>query len=89
MNLPSAGGRAGKRRSGQIGKLRLDLGIGKARVDLQVKLGDDLSGCILGGAKEQPSRSSRSPHEITYRCNFGQDLERVAVVTARARNLPA
>src|SRR5207249_4502581 len=53
--LAVVGGRARNRRAALFGKPRLDLRIGKARVDLTIQLIDDFGRRVLGGAKSQPS----------------------------------
>jgi len=48
------GGRAGKWGFPEIGKPRLDFGIGEARIDLRVELLDDLCRRILGCTEAVP-----------------------------------
>src|SRR5262245_52900836 len=52
--LAVVGGRARNRSAALFGKPRLDLRIGKARVDLTIELVDDFGRRVLGGAKSQP-----------------------------------
>src|SRR5262249_59758946 len=54
--LAEVGGRTGKHCSTKVGKPRLQLGIGKARVDLLVELVDDLGGRFLGRAESEMLR---------------------------------
>ena len=56
--LAEVGGRAGKRRAAQVGKPRLDLRIGEARVDLPVELVDDLGWRVPGRADAVPGAAS-------------------------------
>ena len=55
--LSEVGGRPAKR-AAQIGKPRLDLGIGKPSVDLLVELVDDLDGCVPWSADTEPAARS-------------------------------
>jgi hypothetical protein len=47
-------GRTRKRFATQIGKPRLDLGIGEADIDFSVELVDDLGGRVLRAADAEP-----------------------------------
>src|SRR5262249_14941680 len=50
----------------EIGKARLHLGIGEARVDFLVELIDDLSGCALGSANAVPPDCLVAHHKLTH-----------------------
>src|SRR5215475_15037565 len=52
--LPKIGGRAGKERPTQIGKLSPQLGIDEARIDLLVELVDNFDGRIIGRTNAVP-----------------------------------
>src|SRR5262249_12326448 len=60
------GSRTRKRRATQISEPRLDLGIGKARIDLVVELIDDLDGCVLGNADAIPLAGLVARQELTH-----------------------
>src|SRR5262245_60660320 len=53
--LAEVGRRACKRPASQIGKSRLDLGIGETRVDLYVQPFYDLDGSVFGRAHAEPA----------------------------------
>src|SRR5262249_10330898 len=66
--FPKFSGREREHGATQVGKARLDLGIGEAGVDLFVELVDDLCGRIPGSTDppcqpipRNPARSDRSP----------------------------
>ena len=59
--LAEIGGRAGKRRSAQVDKPRLDLGIGEASIDFLVELIDDLGGCVFRRSDAAPEARLDSP----------------------------
>src|SRR5262249_38024520 len=59
-------GRDDKRRYSQVGKPRLDLGIGEAGIDLLVEFLDDLGGCVLGNADAIPVARLIARHELTH-----------------------
>src|SRR5712691_4639627 len=50
---PEIGRGAGKDRATEVGKLSLQLGIGKAGIDFLVELVDDLAGRLPGGADSE------------------------------------
>src|SRR5205085_12701047 len=52
--LTEIGRQARKRGASQVGKPRLDLGVGEGRVDLPVELVDDLTRRVLGRAVTLP-----------------------------------
>ena len=87
--LAEVGGRAGKDRAAQIGKPRLDLGIGEGRIDLLVELVDDFGGRVLGRTDAIPPLASKPGTKSPTVGTSGSASERVAVVTANARSLPA
>jgi len=89
MNLPSAGGEPGNGVPGKSASRALILGSARPVLISRLSLATISADVFLGAPKSNPVARLEARHEITYRCNFGQDLERVAVVTARARNLPA
>src|SRR5207248_6160294 len=60
------GGRARERSGAQVGKLRLHVWIGEGRVDLPVKLVDDLHRRILGGTDAMKSTCLITRHELAY-----------------------
>src|SRR6516164_4200049 len=62
--LAEVGRRARKRRSAQLGKPRLNLGIGKARIDLFVERSDDISRRALGCAEAGNSACLVARQEI-------------------------
>src|SRR5262249_53001921 len=57
-------GRDDKRRASKVGKPRLDLGIGEARVDLLVELVDDLHWRVFGYADAIPVARLIARHEL-------------------------
>ena len=52
--VAEVGGRARNHRAAQVGKPRLDLGVGERGVDFLVELVDDLGGRVLGCADANP-----------------------------------
>ena len=74
MSLPKSAGDTGKRRAAQVGKPRLDLGIGEARIDLFVELVDDLGGRVLGRADAEPSARLVARHEFAHGRDVRQRL---------------
>src|SRR5262245_66565559 len=58
--------RARKDAAAEVGKPRLDLGIGKASVDLRVKLVDDFLWCVVRRAETPPCACLVSLHKLTY-----------------------
>src|SRR5207302_10683871 len=62
--LPEVGGRAGQRCATQLGKPRLDLGVGEARVDLPVELIDNLEGRVPGCDNAEPNARLVTGHKI-------------------------
>ena len=83
------GWRARERHAAQIGKPRLHLGIGQASVDLLVELLNDLGGRNLWRAYAVPRARLVARHESPTVGMSGSAGERIAVVTASARSLPA
>jgi hypothetical protein len=51
ISLPKSGGAHRHRHATEIGKPRLDIGIGKSSIDLLVEFVDDLCGRVLGRAE--------------------------------------
>jgi len=66
----------------QVGKPRLDLGIGEARVDLPVELVDEFGPDVFGCAKSQPGARLVSRHKITDGRNF---RKRIRTLCSRHR----
>src|SRR5262245_1564024 len=64
------GGREREHVATQVGKPRLDFGIGEARVDLPVELVDEFGPRVFGCAKSQPGARLVSRHKITDGRNF-------------------
>src|SRR5215475_15610999 len=64
--LPKVGGREREHSATEIGKPRLDLGFGKASVDLLVELVDDLGGGSLWCADAEPITRLVVEHELTH-----------------------
>ena len=87
--LAEVGGRAGKHRAAKVGEPRIHLGIGEGRVDFLVELVDDLGGRVPGRADAEPGARFVARHEVGDLGTSGSASERVAVVTASARSLPA
>src|ERR1022692_3672940 len=52
--LPQVGRRDGKRNAAQVGKARLDVGVGESGVDRIVELVDRLGGRVLGRTNAEP-----------------------------------
>ena len=48
MSVPNSAGEPRKRRAAQVGKPRLQLGIGETGIDLLIELVDDLGRRVLG-----------------------------------------
>ena len=73
----------------QVGKPRLDLGLGEPCIDLPVELLDNFDGRVLGRADSiHQARLVAGRNSPTVGMS-GSASERVAVVTASARSLPA
>src|SRR5262249_16921657 len=64
--LAEVGGRADKRCASQVGKLRLDFGIDKARVDHRVELVDDLGRRVLWCADTEPETRFVARHKLSH-----------------------
>ena len=73
----------------EFGKPRSYLGIGEARVDLFIELDDDLSGCALGCADAKKRACFIPRQKFAQTRDLWSASERVAVVTASTRSLPA
>src|SRR5262249_18521805 len=63
--------------------------IDESCIDLLVELLDDLGGCVLGRANAKKGARLVARHERPTVGTSGSASERVAVVTASARSLPA
>src|SRR6185369_3582820 len=72
--LAEVGRRAGKRRGAQVGKARLQLWIGEARVDRTVELADDLDGRVPGRADAVPAARLVTGHELGDRRHLRERL---------------
>ena len=66
MSLPKSAGEQREHRATQVGKPRLDLGIGEAGVDLLVELVDNLGGRALGRADAEPVARLVARHELAH-----------------------
>ena len=87
MSLPKSAGEPGSRVP-QVGKASLDLGIGKASVDLLVELVDNLNRRVPG-CTDALERAGLVAREKFAKVGMsGSASDRVAVVTASARSLP-
>ena len=87
--LAEIGRRPRERRAAQVGKPRLHLGVGKSSVDFLVELVDDFGRGVLGRADTVKRARLVTRQKIAHGRNVRQCLQRVAVVTANARSLPA
>ena len=88
--LAEVSGRAGKHRPPKSASRALIVGIGKAGVDLLVELVDDLSGRVPAARRDRYQTTCLiARQEVAHVGMSGSASERVAVVTARARSLPA
>jgi hypothetical protein len=87
--VAEVGGRARNHRAAQVGKPRLDLGVGERGVDFLVELVDDLGGRFLGCADANPRTRLVAGRISPKAGTSGSASERVAVVTASGRSLPA
>ena len=84
------GGRGpSEHRSAQIGEPRLHLGVGETGVYLLVELADYLVGRISGRPHAVPVACLIAGHEFGNGWEIRQASERVALVTASARSVPA
>ena len=88
MRLPKSAELNGTART-EVGQPRLYFGIGECSVDLLVELVDDLGWRILRRADAAPRAGLVARHKITKVGMSGSASERVAVVIASARSLPA
>ena len=90
MSLPKSAGEPASTVPPRSASRALHLGVGEAGVDLLVELVDDLGRRVLGRANAVPGARLVARHEIRPRVGMsGSTSERVAVVTASARRLPA
>src|SRR5262245_26993426 len=64
--LAKVGGRAGKNRAAQAGKLCLELGVGEARVSFLVELVNNLRRCVLGRADAIPLARLEARQEFSH-----------------------
>ena len=74
MSLAKVGGREREHVATQVGKPRLDLGIGKARVDLLVELVDDLGERLLRRANALERAGLADPKIKARLANLGGDV---------------
>src|SRR5215831_3021354 len=74
MSLPKSGGRQRECVAAQVGKPRLELGIGKASVDLLVELLDDLGRRGLRCADAGPGARLVARHKFPDGRDIGQRL---------------
>lgn len=72
--LAEIGGRERERRDAQIGKLRPELGIGKAGSDFFVKFVDDFDRGVLGRDNAAPAARFVTRHRCSDRRDVGQVL---------------
>src|SRR5262249_49691280 len=89
IKLAKVGGREREHVATQGGKPHLDLGLVESRVDLLGELGDDLGRRGLRCADAEPETRFVARHKLPMVGISGNASERIAVVTARARSLPA
>src|SRR5262249_4873210 len=87
--LAEFGGRHRHRHAAQIGEPPLDRWIGEARGYCLFELVDDLRRRVLGNAAAIPEARLVARQELPHGGMSGSASERVAVVTASARSLPA
>jgi len=64
--LAGVGGQEREHVATQVGKARLDLGIGEARIDLLVELLNNLGRRVLGRADAEPLARLIASHELTH-----------------------
>ena len=74
MSLPKSAGDLQAWHAAQVGKPRLHLGIGEARVDLLVEPVDDLGGRVLGRADAIPAARLVARHEFAHGRDVRQRL---------------
>src|SRR5262249_61506601 len=87
--LTELGRRARKHRAAEVGKACFQPGIGEARIDLDVELVND-SGWRVFGARTPTHWLPSKPGTKSLTVGMsGSASERIAVVTAKARSLPA
>ena len=89
MNLPKSAGEPGNGVPPRSAGHAFHLEIGQAPVDFFVEFIDDLGGRALHRTDAEPTDRLVARYEFAYRRDIRQHVERVAVVTASARNLPA
>src|SRR5215831_8701364 len=87
--LSKVGGRAWKHRAAQVGKPRLELGISEGGIDFLVEFRDDFGGRAFGRADPVPKTCLVARHKFADGRDVRHASERVAVVTASGRSLPA
>src|SRR5262245_14486767 len=81
--------RAGKYHAPKVGKPRLQLGISEPRIDLAIELINDLGRRVLGALRPTHWLASKPGTKSPMVGISGSASERIAVVTAKARSLPA
>ena len=90
ISFPKSEGVHRHRHAAQFGKPCFHFGIGDARVDLFIEPIDDVGGCVL---RQHRRQTTSSPHSLGTKSPTvgisGSASDRVAVVTASARSLPA
>ena len=74
MSLPKSAGEPASAVAAQVGKPRLDLGIGESRVDLLVELVDDLGGRVPRRANAEPRARLVARHELAHGRDVRQRL---------------
>ena len=74
MSFPKSAGEPASTVPPSSAKLRLDLGIGEARIDPLVEPIDNLGGCVPGGADPKHRASLEAWHGIADGGYVGQSL---------------
>jgi hypothetical protein len=87
--LPEVGGRAGKRSAAHVGNPRVDLRVGETRVDFLVEHVDDFNGRVFRRADTLPRARLVPDTKSPTVGRSGSNSERLALVTASGRSLPA
>src|SRR5262249_40484162 len=72
--LAEVGRRAGEHLSAQVGNTSLQLGIGEPRIDLLIKLSEDLGRPFFGRTKANPLARLETAHEIAHSGDIRQCL---------------
>jgi hypothetical protein len=83
------GRRAAEHRGAQIGKPRLYFGVRENGIELVIEAADHLCGRILAQAYGEPLACRVVRHKFVDCRDIRQRFERVGVVTASTRSLPA